>query len=269
MNITNLGKPINTSGNEEAPFISNDGKFLYFSSDAHESLGNMDIFVSGYSSDSAWSEPRNLGAPINSTGNDVFFTYFENNKTGFLAKELQDGFGKNDIYILMESVITSTSILSAGDVIAEMTQDTESQKVDSAILLSTKIQAINDSDININSQMSSYLVKTSNEEKKMTNKVLSAQYRNDLITHDSLDTFTIQIIALKNPIQPELFMLSPLTYSLGEDGLTRYSYGEYPSVTDAEAVLTDIKKLGFLDAFIRKVSSIENYKVKSIDAKTK
>jgi hypothetical protein len=59
----NLGPPINTPGDEEAPFITNDGKSLFFSSTGHDGLGEQDIFLSRLDSAGRWSAPFNLGLP--------------------------------------------------------------------------------------------------------------------------------------------------------------------------------------------------------------
>jgi len=64
-NARNLGKPINTAGNDFAPFIHTDNKTLYFASDGHPSLGGSDIFVSWRDENGVFSEPKNLGYPIN------------------------------------------------------------------------------------------------------------------------------------------------------------------------------------------------------------
>ena len=64
---------------EEAPFISDDGVTLYFSSNAHESMGGFDIFTSTLSEDGFWSEAENIGYPINSTSDDVFYLPVDDN----------------------------------------------------------------------------------------------------------------------------------------------------------------------------------------------
>ncbi|HEY3874507.1 MAG TPA: OmpA family protein [Candidatus Kapabacteria bacterium] len=70
----NLGEPINTKFNERSPFISADGKSLYFSSNGHPGFGNHDLFMSRHLNDGTWSVPVNLGRPINAYGDDVFLT---------------------------------------------------------------------------------------------------------------------------------------------------------------------------------------------------
>jgi len=70
----NLGEPVNTRFNERSPFISADGKTLYFSSNGHPGFGNHDLFMTRKLEDGTWSVPVNLGRPINSYGDDAFLT---------------------------------------------------------------------------------------------------------------------------------------------------------------------------------------------------
>lgn len=72
----NLGNDINTIGEEESPFMSQDGKTLYFSSDSYKGYGGADIYVSFKLDDTwtRWSEPENLGPGINKEGNDEYFS---------------------------------------------------------------------------------------------------------------------------------------------------------------------------------------------------
>ncbi len=70
----NLGLTINTIGDENYPFLTSDGKTLYFSSTKHGSMGGYDIFKSTWIENTkSWSKPVNLGAPINSPFDDLFY----------------------------------------------------------------------------------------------------------------------------------------------------------------------------------------------------
>jgi len=69
----NLGPTINTPYEEHTPFISNNDSILFFSSQGHESIGGIDVFHSSLQQDGTWSEPENLGYPVNTTGDDLFF----------------------------------------------------------------------------------------------------------------------------------------------------------------------------------------------------
>jgi len=93
----NLGSTINTDGFEIAPFLSDDGKKLYFSSNGHKGLGDADIFVAErpYESWTVWSKPRNLGSPVNSEKFDSYFTLYNDSICYFSSNRNSDF---SDIY---------------------------------------------------------------------------------------------------------------------------------------------------------------------------
>ena len=95
----NLGPIINTPYNEESVFIHPDGKSLYFSSEGHNSIGGYDIFKSILTPE-GWSKPENLGYPVNTVDDDVFFTIAADGKTAYYSSERNDGFGGQDIYCI-------------------------------------------------------------------------------------------------------------------------------------------------------------------------
>ncbi len=71
-NVKNL-ENINTEYDEEGPFVSPDGSTLYFSSKGHIGMGGYDIFKSEKQSDGTWGEPINLGFPLNTSDDEIFF----------------------------------------------------------------------------------------------------------------------------------------------------------------------------------------------------
>ena len=83
----NMGKPINTPYDEQAPFIHPDGETLYFTSDGHAGMGGQDIYVSRLQ-DSVWSEPKNLGYPINTKENEGTLSVSIDGKTAFYARNM-------------------------------------------------------------------------------------------------------------------------------------------------------------------------------------
>jgi hypothetical protein len=95
---TNLGSVINTPYNEESPFLSADDKTLFFSSRGHFNMGGYDIFYSTLLDNGEWSVPLNVGFPLNTTDDDLFFAPVNQGYEGYIAKELPGGFGKQDIY---------------------------------------------------------------------------------------------------------------------------------------------------------------------------
>ncbi len=98
--IKNLGPTINTPYDEEGPFIDYEGKILYFSSKGGKGMGGYDIFKSQLIDPAAgkWSEPENLGYPINTPDDDVFFVSSKDGKHGYYSSVREDGMGYSDIY---------------------------------------------------------------------------------------------------------------------------------------------------------------------------
>ncbi len=96
----NIGPNINTEWDEDGIFIHPDGKTMYFSSRGHNSIGGYDIFYSKLDSAGNWSKPVNMGYPVNSTDDDVFFVTSADGKRGYYSSFKEDGFGEKDIYMI-------------------------------------------------------------------------------------------------------------------------------------------------------------------------
>jgi outer membrane protein OmpA-like peptidoglycan-associated protein/tetratricopeptide (TPR) repeat protein len=97
----NLGPTINTQYGEEGVFLHPDGKTLYFSSQGHKTMGDYDIFKSVYDDKTkTWSEPENMGYPVNTPDADVFFVISASGKHGYYASFNSNGYGEKDIYMI-------------------------------------------------------------------------------------------------------------------------------------------------------------------------
>ncbi len=94
----NLGPEINTAYDEDAPFMAIDNKTMYFASNGPKSIGGFDIFITVRDEENTWSPPINLGYPINSTGDDLYFTTTVNGKKAYLTSFRKNGLGEKDIY---------------------------------------------------------------------------------------------------------------------------------------------------------------------------
>jgi hypothetical protein len=97
----NLGPIVNTKGDEDAPFIHPDNKHLYYSSNGQPGMGGYDVFVAEIDSNSAPLNNENLGYPINTTDDDLYFTITGDKLTGYYSSVRKDGFGEMDIYKIM------------------------------------------------------------------------------------------------------------------------------------------------------------------------
>jgi len=108
----NMGSVINTQYEEESPFISADGKTLIFSSQGHSSMGGFDIFKSELE-DGQWTVPENIGYPINTSEDDVFFTLTPDGRTAYYSSLMDGGFGDSDLYKLRLEVKKSNAVAVA------------------------------------------------------------------------------------------------------------------------------------------------------------
>lgn len=98
----NLGPIINTKYKEEGVYMHPDGKTLYFSSEGHNSMGGLDIFKSVYDATTdTWSKPENIGYPVNTADNDVFFVISASGKHGYYTSiSNKDSKGLRDLYMI-------------------------------------------------------------------------------------------------------------------------------------------------------------------------
>lgn len=96
----NAGQTINTKYDEDGPFIHPDGITLIFASVGHKSMGGFDIFASIIDEDKKFSEPQNLGYPINTPDDDVFFVTSPDGKRGYFSSAKDGGLGEKDIYTM-------------------------------------------------------------------------------------------------------------------------------------------------------------------------
>lgn len=97
----NLGPEINSAFDEMSPFLSVDGRSLYFNSNnARKSLGGHDVFHARYNEkNKRWDKVKNMGIPINSSENDTDFYLSKDGTKAYMTSDRKSGFGERDIYI--------------------------------------------------------------------------------------------------------------------------------------------------------------------------
>ncbi len=92
-------KSINTPGHEDFPTLAADGQTLYFCSDGRGGLGGYDLFKSTWNSETnEWSEPQNLGYPINTSYHDKVISFTADGKHAYVSQVREEGYGDFDIY---------------------------------------------------------------------------------------------------------------------------------------------------------------------------
>lgn len=114
----NLGSDINTEGNEMFPYIHPDGT-LYFSSDGHEGMGGLDIFMATETAEGKW-KVENMKYPINSPADDFGVCFEAEQECGYLSSNRDGGKGSDDIYQFSLPPIEFTLV---GTVINQKTED--------------------------------------------------------------------------------------------------------------------------------------------------
>lgn len=99
---SNLGVELNTPFDDDAPFIHPDGKTLYFSSKGHTTMGGFDVFKAKYDeTKGVWGSVENLGHPINTPENDIFFVFSADGERAYYSSHREEeNMGGEDLYVM-------------------------------------------------------------------------------------------------------------------------------------------------------------------------
>ncbi|MBK9534910.1 MAG: PD40 domain-containing protein [Flavobacteriales bacterium] len=96
----NLGNVVNTPYDEDGVFIHPNGRTMYFSSVGHNSMGGFDVFTTEQQEDGTWTPPVNLGYPLNTVDDEVFFITTADGLRGYFSSNQEGGYGEKDIYFV-------------------------------------------------------------------------------------------------------------------------------------------------------------------------
>ena len=122
----NLGPAVNSPYDEVSPFLSRDGRTLYFSSNRTESMGGLDVFKTVFEEGKkAWQPATNMGTPVNSPGNDESFRFAEDGRTAFMASDRLDSYGERDLYIVYMKEAAPEQQYDAASVLFAVTDKVE------------------------------------------------------------------------------------------------------------------------------------------------
>ncbi|MDP4200283.1 MAG: OmpA family protein [Bacteroidota bacterium] len=121
----NLGSKINTGRYDASPFLAADGTTLFFASDGHGGLGGLDIFKSEWKgpTDTDWTEPEALPAPINSPANDFFISFSAATNSLYFTSDRDGGSGKFDIWVALNPPAPKPTLVLKGRCYDVNTQD--------------------------------------------------------------------------------------------------------------------------------------------------
>lgn len=237
----------NSSYSVGHPAISRDGKQLYFSSDIPGGYGGTDLYVSKWSG-TEWGKPENLGAAVNTEGNEMF-PFLHRDEVLYFASDGHPGLGGLDIYGY-----------HLGDgAIRNMGKPVNSNRDDLGLILdeeglhgyfSSNRGKSNNMDDNIYSLVISRPAPVAREEPPVEAPVVVSE---DTVTLEVF--YTVQLLALKSSKLVPLSFFGKLEGVImynGKDGLHRYTYGRYATLDEAVTMLKTLQEKGYNDAFVRR-----------------
>ena len=226
----NLGPAINTPYNEEAPFMSFNDSVLYFSSQGHLNIGGYDIFYAFKKGENEWSQPINMGSPVSTPDDDLFYFPNENGLHGLMSRLDDSSNTSYDIYRykyikfpntpryrfrgqindttgnLFNNYLVMVVDSSSLDTIQKVYPDDKGKYSlllpdgSFSVLLSKDNIVISKADIHLNNEFTETVEIPENKfqpigNKMVHNKVLPAEYSDTLILKDilfSFNSFSIQ-----------------------------------------------------------------------------
>ena len=288
--VVNLGSEINTPFNEETPFLTTCGRYLFFSSEGHNSMGGYDVF---YVDLEEPSKVNNPGYPVNCTGDNLFYFPVDNGRSGYISFWDSEGLGQKDIYfvsltdekepfVAMDEVSEAERTDITGEVNGKVDLPVAPERImpeyaDEPPLFDRTYnvqymaleRALEAGTVNIHAGNGEYVLygkdrfnrfvtpffSTREEAGKILPLYIEKGYDDAFIRENTFAVnYTIQIAAMINFVGFDVFGAMPeLFFARGPDRLFRYFWGFFETYEDAKLFLDEIRRMGFTDAFIRKL----------------
>ncbi len=283
----NMGPAVNTPYNEETPFETADGNGLYFSSEGHKSMGGYDIFR--YELNVPGAQSLNLGYPVNTTDNNLFFDPAGDGTRGYYSRWDANGFGGRDIFyvetpipepepvvvpevplMMAEDTVQVTEPLMAGNettgaalVIPDAEPDAEpavepavepvaSPTVAPTVAATAAPAVTREVTAEIRSDTPAEIVLPEETEKYVETGPSVARAR----------AFEVQFMALRRPVDITYFKnMDDIVMSYKPDRWYRYTCLITEDSLKAAAIRDDLVKRGFADAFIRRKAMVPHFTV--------
>lgn len=115
-----LPEQVNTPFDEESPFVHPDGITLFFSSKGHNTMGGYDVFYTKMNRNGTFTEPVNLGYPINTPDDDVSYIMNMDGRRGYIATVKDDSYGDLDIYEIIQSGIYDNNLVVYDGIVSDI-----------------------------------------------------------------------------------------------------------------------------------------------------
>lgn len=248
-NPENLGSTINTELNEIMPIITSSGNEFYFCSEGHSSIGGYDAFMSVKNPSNTWSEPSNLGYPINTTDDDVYFRPVSGGIFAYSSLPQPDDLTNYDIY-RMEINPMPEKKQEEITLLSDMEEHVYTVQPETKLQIEKQDIIFDNNDITL--EQDSKLSVSDEEIAEYKEPVESEDYES---ASEYRQLYTIQLMALKNPVRADHFSdMSDIIIQVGNDGFYRYITGQFDGIYEAESDLIKIKSSGYENAFIRKLN---------------
>lgn len=214
-NIKNLGQKINTEGQEMFPYVCCD-KILYFSSDTHLGLGGLDVFYTKQI-DGKWTNPRNVGIPVNSNADDFAFILTEECEDGFVSSNRSGGKGSDDIYAV-KKLLPLCDILFTTNILDSKTKESISFATTS---ISDNTGIIDNTKMTSEKGLAEFMLECEDEIQLMVSKTGYESKMLDL-TFSDIDppVLDIYLDPIEEIIVEEKIMLNPIYFDFDKSNIT-------------------------------------------------
>ncbi len=246
----NLGPTINSIYDEETPFVlgENENFTLYFSSQGHYSMGGFDVFYSNLLKNNKWSTPINIGYPLNTVGNDLFYIPKANGEYFFfpLNNNERSGITKNNIYKAkvnlpnmkpVEDVKTKEPFIVAIRGNIKLADNAPELPSDVSVIVEDSLKKSKIENIKINKDSGNFYFS------------VPVGYYNLTVKANGYNTHYEHVYIPKNFSQKEVVvevLLKPIEVSKGEYFVIRnifFDYGKYELIRESEIELQRLAQL--------------------------
>jgi septal ring-binding cell division protein DamX len=266
----NLGPEINTIFDEETPFLIETGNVLYFSSKGHNSIGGYDIFY--YNFENPSEGVVNVGYPLNTTDNDLFYVPSGDGTSAYYAFRGEDSYGGRDIYkVFVQKPEPKTEEIVAGNTsdtivplefIAEVVPEPAIPQEPEVFIdpIPTELPAETEPEAPEMPAVAEPIAEAEPAEIVFEEKVAVASTPE--YSSIKASAYKVQVMALRKHVDLTYFKgLTGLAVVYNGDNWYRYILGKTPNRQDAENLLSEVVIKGYKDAFIKALSEYPQYTI--------